>query len=188
MKIISGSLKGRKILGYDIEGTRPTMDRVRESLFSMIQNYIPNSVVLDLFCGCATLGLEAISNGSKVCYFNDINKKCISNIKINTKEFKIEDKAIISNLDYKKALTTYKEQKVKFDIIFLDPPYHMECINDIIEFVLDNKMLNDNGVIVCEVDHNYIKQYHELDLIKEKKYGNKFVYVLKLHDKEEMYE
>ena len=78
MKIISGSLKGRKIIGYDIEGTRPTMDRVRESLFAMIQNHLPNSIVLDLFAGCATLGLEALSNGSKLCYFNDINKRADS--------------------------------------------------------------------------------------------------------------
>lgn len=182
MKIISGFLKGRKIQGYDIEGTRPTMDRVRESLFSMIQNYIPNSIALDLFCGCATLGLESISNGSKICYFNDINKKCISNIKANVKEFKIEDKVIITNLDYKKALVMYKEQRVKFDIIFLDPPYHMECINEIIEFILNNRMLNKNGIIVCEVDNNYIRKYQNLDLTKEKKYGNKYIYILRVSD------
>ena len=177
MKIISGSLKGRKIIGYDIEGTRPTMDRVRESLFAMIQNHLPNSIVLDLFAGCATLGLEALSNGSKLCYFNDINKKCVSNIQNIAKEFKIDNKVITSNLDYKKALNMYKQQHITFDIIFLDPPYHMECINEIIEFILNNQLLNKEGLIVCEMDHKYLKEYYDLKLIKNKKYGNKYILI-----------
>lgn len=184
MKIISGFLKGRNIKGYDIEGTRPTMDRVRESLFAMIQNYLPNSTALDLFSGCATLGLEAISNGSKLCYFNDINKKCISNIQKNIQEFKINDKAIISNLNYKKALKMYKEQQITFDIIFLDPPYHMDCINEIIEFILDNKLLNKEGLIICEIDHKYLKEYNNINLIKEKKYGNKYIFIYQKQEEE----
>lgn len=177
MKIISGSLKGRKIIGYDIEGTRPTMDRVRESLFAMIQNHISDSIVLDLFAGCATLGLEALSNGSKLCYFNDINKKCVSNIQNIAKEFKIDNKVITSNLDYKKALNMYKAQHITFDIIFLDPPYHMECINEIIEFILNNQLLNEKGLLVCEFDHKYLKEYPNLKLIKDKKYGNKYILI-----------
>ena len=73
MKVISGILKGRNIKGYDIEGTRPTMDRVKESIFSTIQNEIKDSIVLDLFCGSGNLGIEAISNGCKLCYFIDNN-------------------------------------------------------------------------------------------------------------------
>ena len=71
MRIISGKYKGRKLKGFNIEGTRPTMDRVKESLFGMIQNYIPNSVVLDLFAGSGALGLEAVSNGAKRCFLID---------------------------------------------------------------------------------------------------------------------
>lgn len=177
MKIISGSLKGRKIIGYDIDGTRPTMDRVKESLFSMIQNHLPNSVVLDLFAGCATLGLEAISNGSTLCYFNDINRKCIHNLQNIAKDLNIADKVIINNLDYKQALKLYHSQQIQFDLIFLDPPYHMECINEIIKFIISNNLLNENGLIVCEVDHNYLDTYQHLTLIKEKKYGNKQILI-----------
>ena len=82
MKVISGLLKGRNIEGFDIEGTRPTMDRVKESLFSSIQDYIPDAVCLDLFAGSGNLGFEAISNGCKYCYFND-HKGC--SIKRETK-------------------------------------------------------------------------------------------------------
>ena len=88
MKIISGTLKGRKINGYDIEGTRPTMDRVKESLFGMIQEYVKESLCLDLFAGSGNLGLEAISNGAKMCYFNDKNIKCIKTIQKNIVDFK----------------------------------------------------------------------------------------------------
>lgn len=179
MKIISGTLKGRNIKGYDTIGTRPTMDRVRESVFSMIQNYVPESTVLDLFAGCATLGLEAISNGAKLCYFNDLNKICINKINENIKEFNIGGNAITTTLDYKKALKFYKENNIRFNIIFLDPPYNMECINDIIDYVIDNNLLEKEGLIVCEVDHNYLKEFKDLELIKSKKYGNKMVLIYK---------
>ena len=179
MKIISGFLKGRNIPGYDIEGTRPTMDRVRESLFAIIQNNIKDKKVLDLFSGCATLGLEAISNGCNICYFNDINKLCTNNLKKITKEFNIEDKVIITNFDYKKALRYYKEKNIKFDLIFLDPPYSMECINYVINYIIDNSLLNQEGLIICEISHNYLNNFETIKLIKEKKYGNKYIYIYK---------
>ena len=77
MRVISGSLKGRNIKGFNIEGTRPTMDRVKMSVFGSIQNYIKDSIVLDLFAGSGNLGIEAISNGCKYCYFIDNNKNAI---------------------------------------------------------------------------------------------------------------
>ena len=118
MRIISGKYKGKKLEGFNIEGTRPTLDRVKESLFGMIQTYIQNSQVLDLFAGSGALGLEAISNGAKICYLIDNNKEAIKTIKQNSQNFD-EDLKII-NIDYKKFL---KETNEKFDIIFLDPPY-----------------------------------------------------------------
>ena len=75
MKVISGIYKGRNILGFDLDGTRPTMDRVKESLFGMIQNNIPNSICLDLFAGSGNLGIEALSEGANFCYFCDSNHK-----------------------------------------------------------------------------------------------------------------
>ena len=88
MKIISGKYKGRNIVGYDINGTRPTMDRVKESLFAMIQNYIDNSNCLDLFAGSGNLGLEALSNGASSCTFIDNNKIAIKTIKNAITNFK----------------------------------------------------------------------------------------------------
>ena len=178
MKIISGMLKGRMIKGYDIEGTRPTMDRVKESLFGMIQNYIMESTVLDLFAGTGNLGFEAISNGAKVCYFNDKNRKCVNLIEQNTKDFNVEDKVFVTNLDYKKALDEYRQKKIKFDLIFLDPPYKMDSLNEVVKFIKDNDLINDNGLIICEVDNLYL-DINYFEKIKEKKYGDKYIVIYK---------
>ena len=110
MKVISGALKGRKIDGYNLDGTRPTMDRVKESLFAMIQNYIDESICLDLFSGSGNLGIEAISEGANFVYFNDNNKKAVEVIKSNIKNFNIIEKSKVLNMNYKKVLNELNGQ------------------------------------------------------------------------------
>ena len=178
MKIISGEFKGRVVKGYDIDGTRPTMDRVKESLFGMIQGSVKNSIVLDLFAGTGNLGLEAISNGASFCYFNDNNIKCTSLIEKFCSELRIKEKVRILKMHYDKALHFLLDNHVKFDIVFLDPPYKMECLNEIVNFILSNEMINKNGIVVCEVDTLYL-DIHGLEKIKEKKYGNKYIVIYK---------
>lgn len=178
LKIISGEFKGKNIKGFDIDGTRPTMDRVKESLFGTIQFYVKDSTVLDLFAGTGNLGFEALSNYAKFCYFNDKNIKCTKYIESVVKELNINDRVKILNLDYKKALNYFKENKIKFDLIFLDPPYKMNIINDIILFIKENDLLNKNGLIICELDELYLNiDFYEK--IKEKKYGSKYIIIYK---------
>ena len=167
MRIISGKYKGKVIKGFDIDGTRPTMDRVKESLFGIIQNNIKDSVCLDLFAGSGNLGIEAISNGAKKCIFVDHNKKVINILKENLKD--ISNNEIVYS-DYDKYLNTTNN---KFDIIFLDPPYKDNLINSSIELILKNDLLNDDGLIICEYETEDIKC--DLKLIKEKKYGSKYI-------------
>lgn len=174
MRIISGKYKGRNIKGYDIDGTRPTMDRVKESLFGSIQNYIPNSVCLDLFAGSGSLGIEAISNGAQICYFNDSNKEVVKFLNENLKGI---DNYIISNKEYNKFLNETNEQ---FDIIFLDPPYKMNLINPSIDIIIKRNLLKENGLIICEYETEQIKC--DLKLIKEKKYGSKKINIYKNTD------
>jgi len=178
MKIISGILKGRIIKGYDIDGTRPTMDRVKESLFGMIQSYIMESTVLDLFAGTGNLGFEALSNGAKICYFNDKNNKCTSLIEKNAKDFNIYDKTVITTLDYKKALDEYYRKNIKFDLIFLDPPYKMDSLNEVIQFIKEKNLINKDGLIVCEIDNLYL-DINTFEKLKEKKYGDKYIVIYK---------
>ncbi len=171
MRIISGKYKGKIIKEYNIEGTRPTMDRIKESLFAMIQTHLENSTCLDLFCGSGSLGIEALSNGAKECYFIDKNKKVTDILKNNTKD--INNVYIINN-DYEKFLKTTNK---KYDIIFLDPPYDLFLINNSIKLIEQNNLLNDNGLIICEYTKEIIKT--NLFLLKEKKYGDKYIRIYK---------
>lgn len=180
MRVISGTLKGRIIKGYNIEGTRPTMDRVKESIFGSIQNYVKDSVVLDLFAGSGNLGIEAISNGSKYCYFIDNNKEVISVLRDNINSFKISDKCNILFNDYKRVLDNFKDNNIKFDIIFVDPPYKYAIIEEVINTISKYNLLNNNGILVLEFQLDKIKDnYLGLELLKKKKYNDKFVYIFK---------
>ena len=175
MRVISGKYKGMVLKEYNVVGTRPTMDRVKESLFGMIQNKIKDSVCLDLFAGSGSLGLEALSNGADSVYFVDKNKIVINNMKNNFT--KIEDKYYLYNLDYMEALKKFKDQNIKFDIIFLDPPYDLLLITKSIETLMKYELLNKDAYIVCE----YTKENIDcnLEIIKEKKYGDKFIKIYK---------
>lgn len=180
MRIISGKLKGRMINNYDINGTRPTMDRVKESIFSSIQNYVKDSIFLDLFAGTGNIGIEALSNGSKKVYFIDNNIKAIKAIKDNVKNFEIENDSVIIKNDYKKALDYFKDNNIKFDIIFLDPPYKYQIITDIINYIYDNNLLNNDGLIVCEYEKDELNFTDiKYELYKYKKYGSKKVSIFK---------
>lgn len=179
MRIISGSLKGRVIQNKKIEGTRPTMDRVKESLFAMIASYLEESVFVDLFAGSGSIGIEAISNGAKKCYFIDKNKLCTKDIENTLKEFHIKDKAEVFTLDYKKALKYFREKQIQFDILFLDPPYKNKVYEEIMNFIIKNDLLKENGIVICEAD-NYLKEeYEDLSQIKSKKYGDKYIFIYK---------
>lgn len=180
MRVISGSLKGRKIVGYDIVGTRPTMDRVKESVFATIYDYLFDSVCLDLFCGSGSLGIEAISNGSKLCYFVDNNKVVTDKVMENVINFKIEDKVKILNFDYKKSLKYFFSNNIKFDVIFADPPYDYHVIEKIIKYVCEYDLLNDNGLLVLEFENELLEErYGNLYLFKKKKYSWRNVYIYK---------
>lgn len=167
MRIISGKYKGKILKEIKIEGTRPTMDRVKESMFAMIQNKIPGSTCLDLFCGSGSLGIEALSNCASVCYFVDKNKKITDLLKTNTKDI---DGCIILNKDYKDALKNFNQG---FDIIFLDPPYDMFLINDCLNKIKEYNLLKSGGIIVCEYTKEKLNDIYPI--YKERKYGDKYI-------------
>lgn len=165
MRVISGKYKGKKLNGFDIMGTRPTMDRVKESLFAIIQNKILNSNCLDLFAGSGSLGIEALSNGAKSCTFVDNNPKILKILKSNILEI---SNAVVVNSDYKEFIINTSKQ---YDIIFLDPPYQLNIITETIKYILNNNLLAKNGIIVCEYENENIET--NLNVLTNKKYGSK---------------
>ena len=180
MRVISGYLKGRKLEGYNVETTRPTMDRVKESMFASIQNYIEDSVVLDLFCGTGSLGIEALSMGSNKCYFVDNNKEIIKYLNKNINNLNIQDKSVIINKDYKDSLLYFRNNNIKFNLILVDAPYKMEVMNEVINLINKYNLLLDNGILVLEYSFDILKDnYDNFELIKTKKYSDKYVTIYK---------
>lgn len=178
MKVISGIYKGRNLKGFNIDGTRPTMDRVKESLFASISGYIDNANILDLFCGSGALGIEALSNGGKWCDFCDNNREVIKVVKDNINGLGIRN-CEIYKMDYRDMLKRIKLMGSKYDIVFLDPPYNKRVINDIIYTLIMDDMVNEEGLIVIEHSGNYeYIDYDGLVVIKDKKYGDKFITIL----------
>lgn len=177
MRVISGLYKGRVIDGFDIDGTRPTQDRVKESLFGSIQDYIDESVVLDLFSGSGNLGIEALSNGARECYFVDNNKEAIKVINSNLSKIGITSNVL--NKDFKDALECFRLNNIKFDLVFLDPPYKDDYIDYSIDYLINNNLLNDKSIIVAEFENSIKTDYKELSIKKEKKFGYKKIVIFK---------
>lgn len=178
MKIISGKYKGRELEGFNITGTRPTMDRVKESLFATIQDYIPGSIVLDLFGGSGNLAIEALSNGASFSYVIDNNKIAIKTINNNIKNIGVNDIEVLK-MDYLAALKFFGNNSISFDLIFLDPPYNTNYIENSINLITKYNLLNNNGLIVCESDNlNKIIYPDTYKVLKDKKYGDKYIVIL----------
>ena len=173
MRIISGDAKGTKLETLEGENTRPTLDRVKEALFSIIQNYIYQAEVLDLFSGSGALAIESISRGAKNAISCDNNRKAVQIIKRNIQKTHYENKIEVINKDYKKVLEEIKEKQ--FDIIFLDPPYKSNYGINAAKIILENNMVKEDGIIVFETDEaeeEFIKNTNEIaKVIDLRKYG-----------------
>lgn len=138
MRIIGGLARGTKL--YTLEGlnTRPTLDKVREAIFNILQNNIRDTVVLDLFAGSGAVGLESISRGAKKAILCDNNKQAIQIINKNAQKMRVEDKVQILCIDYENFLSNTQE---KFDFIYIDPPYNTDYISNSIKLINDRNLL-----------------------------------------------
>ena len=178
MKIISGKYKGRNILGFNIEGTRPTQDRVKENLFNIINFKLENKVILDLFSGSGNLAFEALSRGAKYAYLNDNNVEAIKVINKNIDNLEINNIKVLKN-DYQKTLLYLKNNNIKLDIVFLDPPYKTNYIEKSIELISKYDLLNEKGLIICESDSiDKIIYPDNYKCLVDKKYGDKYIVIL----------
>lgn len=172
MRVISGTAKGTKLNSIDDLSTRPTLDRVKEPLFSIIQAYIEEALVLDLFAGSGALGIETLSRGAKHCIFCDKSYQSIQMVKENIKKTRMEEKSTIYNEDYKKCL---EKQKEAFDVIFIDPPYKLDIAVDAIKRILELHLLQKEGIIILETDEKEreLKELKnlEIEVYDIRKYG-----------------
>ena len=174
MRVISGKARGLKLDTPKNLDVRPTTDRVKESLFNIINPYIRESNILDLFAGTGSLGIECLSRGAKNCVFVDKSKESIGIVKSNIKKARVENESVVFNLDFKDAVSRLQGQKSKFDVIFMDPPYYKEMFIDALEKIDNANLLDEDGIIVVEHDTKDIlpDKVNRLEKTKDKKYGN----------------
>ena len=172
MRVVSGKYRGKKLKEFNLDSTKPTLDKVKEAMFDMIQFDIIDSAVLDLFSGTGALGVEAISRGAKKTYLIDNNPQAIKIIKENLKGV-TEDFVIINQ----NALEFLKSTNEKFDIVLLDPPYKTDLGLRAIDALVTGDKLNDNAIILFETseDLNINLEYENFKITK-KKYGTVAVF------------
>ena len=147
MRVIAGSAKGKVLKTPEGMHTRPTADRVKEALFSIIQFDLPGASVLDLFGGTGQLGIEALSRGAKRAVFVDAREDACQLIKENLKRAKLESDASVVRCDYMQYLNRCKD---RFDIILLDPPYAEVFLENSLKVITEIDILQSGGIIIAE--------------------------------------
>jgi len=182
MRIITGTLKGRRIDIPNNLDVRPTTDRTKEGLFSTIDSwkYIRDSRVLDLFAGSGSLGFEAISRGAAHALFVDESHRNIDHIEKLASDFDVSDLIRTVAMDVKQFL---QGPAVPYDFIFADPPYTYKDLNEIVELVFENGWLNDTGWLILEHNTHYDFRDHKYSLM-EKEYGKTLISILSLQANE----
>lgn len=182
MRIITGTAKGTRLETLEGLDTRPTAERVKEAVFSIMQFDIENTKVLDLFAGSGQMGLEALSRGAESCTFVDKNNKATEIVKLNAKKTKLYQRCKILSADYAEILRGTKE---KYDIVFLDPPYALKIIPSILDMLVKKNTVNENGYVVCESDDDIEYKADGFSTVKFAKYGKIYITVLRKQTSEE---
>ena len=178
MRVISGKARGTKIYTLDEKITRPTLDRVKESIFNIIQTRIEDCIFVDLFAGSGAIGIEAASRGAKKVILCDKSKEAIEVINKNIAKTHLTEKTEVYNCDYVSCLNKLKEKKV--DIIYIDPPYALNLIENSIIEILKLDIIGENSLLILETDDenrilNFLDTKKEFKIIDKRKYGRAYV-------------
>lgn len=172
VRVISGSARGLKLNTPGDDRVRPTTDRVKESMFNIVQDWVYDSQVLDLFAGSGALGIEALSRGASQAVFCDNSLDSIKIIKSNIEKARVVDRSKIVSGDYKRCLRDMEAKNQSFDMIFVDPPYYEGLFEEVLDTIRSSKILKKDGIVIVEHDAKRpIGQVEGLEVYKEKKYG-----------------
>ena len=172
MRIIAGTARSLPLKTIDGIDTRPTTDRIKETLFNMLQNEVPSALFLDLFAGSGQIGLEALSRGAKYAVFVENNKKAAACIEDNIRFTKFTEQSKLIQSDVMTALRSL-EGKYQFDIIFMDPPYKQEYEKQVLEYLSTSSLVHEDTLIITEAALETTFDYLDdlgYNLIKYKKY------------------
>lgn len=173
MRIVGGEFSSRKIVTSTGKSTRPTLDKVREAVFSSLGGLFDGGNVLDLYAGSGAVGLEALSRGCEYAVFADISKEALHAIKENIRSLKVEDRTQVYAMKDMKVLSLLAGKEMKFDLVYLDPPYALQHNDEVMQFLDAHHMLNSGAKVVIESlkEETYNKDYSSVHPYKEKVYG-----------------
>ena len=152
MRVISGTARGTKLNSIESISTRPTLDRIKESVFNIIQNRIQGAIVLDLFSGSGAIAIEFLSRGAEKAYLCEKNPVAVKMIYNNLEKTKLLSKSTVICKDYKKTLELLQNQNLQFDYIYIDPPYQANIAVDSVSRILLLNLLKEEGNIIIETD------------------------------------
>ena len=181
MRVIAGTARSLPLKTPAGMDTRPTTDRIKETLFNMLQPYLPGAVFLDLYSGSGGIGIEALSRGAGHAYFVENNRNAIACITENLQFTKFTDRATVLRQDVLGALPGIHEKEA--DVIFMDPPYNQELERGVLEYLSGSALVYEDTVIIVEAsretDFSYVDELG-FTLLKEKVYKtNKHVFMEK---------
>ena len=182
MRVIAGTARRLSLMTPKGRDVRPTTDRIKETLFNMIQQDVPGSRFLDLFAGSGGIGIEALSRGAGFCAFVDADRQSVACVRANLAHTHLEERARVLFCDFRKGLARLRKEE-PFDIIFLDPPYGKGLENEALLIIEQNGVLADDGVVIIEtgIEADYTGTLPgSLVLVREKKYKtNKHLFLRK---------
>lgn len=181
MRVIAGTARSMPLKTVEGLDTRPTTDRIKETLFNMLQTEIFNCRFLDLYSGSGAIGIEALSRGAKEAYFVEHSKACIECIKANLKFTHLDEHAVVMEQDVLSAISRISS-KEPFDIVFMDAPYRQGCDRDVLESLSGSKLIDEYTTIIVEealdTDFSYVEEMDRFYIKKVKQYKtNKHVFI-----------
>ncbi|WP_346663575.1 16S rRNA (guanine(966)-N(2))-methyltransferase RsmD [uncultured Merdimonas sp.] len=180
MRVIAGSAKRTQLKTIEGLGTRPTTDRIKETLFNVIAPFLYDCVFLDLFAGSGAIGIEALSRGAMEAVFVEQNPRAMACVKENLKKTHLESRGMTMSMDVMTALYKLEGEK-QFDYIFMDPPYGQEWEKKVLTYLADSDLIADRGVVIVEASKDTDLSYAEdlgYDILKIKEYKtNKHVFL-----------
>lgn len=182
MRIISGKYGGQHLVSFKADHIRPTTDRVKESLFNIIQNELEHARVLDLFCGTGNLGLEALSRGASEVLFVDLHPKSLSILKQNIEKLRVDEPHRILRKDVFGFLGAYKEDP--FDLVFIDPPFTEAIAHDVMVKVSGSAIFKAGTLIAIESGRRekIEDDYGSLYRYNHREFGDKYLSLFKMRE------
>lgn len=176
LRIIGGKFRSRKLLQPPLAITRPTKDRVRQAIFSVIRNKVIDAVVLDLFAGSGAYGIEAISRGAKFAYLNDLHPEVKKIIQANVSNLKI-NQIKVTQLDVVDFLEFARLNNLHFDIVFIDPPYSFSSEQNPFKWFFESNLILPGSIVVYENDSEVNDFTEDKFTVKTYNYGRTFVHI-----------